>query len=276
MKYFVLVFYFLLTLTAISGEAYAAKAKLMLMPTRVVMDDGQKAARVELKNAGDATGQYSISMIDMTMLETGAIVDVPNGKRELYSAIPFLHTSPKSVTIAPGESQTIRIMQKRGAQLEAGEYRSHLRVRLENENVDGQSDSTPANQSAISVKAHLAIVIPVILRVGDTTYSVSIDGPKLAYDELGKPKLEMYLNRDGNRSALGDFSITYKPPTGTERLITFYPGIAVYRPTARRFVSIPLDVPSGVNLKSGNLDITYSAQEKDGGKPLAQTSLKLQ
>jgi len=70
--------------------------------------------------------------------------------------------------------------------------------------------------------------------------------------------------------------VTYDPQNGAPKVIKVFRGVPVYRPTARRFISVPLDeTPPGVNLSLGKLDIVYSAQEKEGSKKLAETQVDL-
>jgi len=263
--------------SALPSQA-ADKAEIMLMPTRVVMAANEKAATVQLKNTGNATGQFSVSLVDMEMKEDGNVVILDPDVAAPFSATPYLHLSPKSITVKPQQSQTIRILQKRNARkAEPGEYRSHLRVKMENDNVEGTeaAANNPLADTVISVKANLVLIIPVIFRVGETSYSMNIEEPILQYDANGQPAVNMYLAREGNRSAMGDFSISYKPSKGKEKLLTFFPGVPVYRPTLRRFISVPLDVPEGLFLKNGSLEISYSSQEQEGGTILAHTSLIL-
>jgi hypothetical protein len=86
----------------------------------------------------------------------------------------------------------------------------------------------------------------------------------------------MVLLREGNRSSMGDFTFTYTPPGGAAQQIKFYPGVPVYRSTARRVVTIPLnDIPAGVDLTKGKLDILYAAQESEDRKKLAETQINL-
>jgi hypothetical protein len=80
----------------------------------------------------------------------------------------------------------------------------------------------------------------------------------------------MYLSREGNRSSMGDITVS----CGSQ-VIKFFQGISVYRPTTRRFVSVPLDeTPKGVDPSSCNLGISYAAQQKEGGGKLAETQLR--
>jgi hypothetical protein len=121
----------------------------------------------------------------------------------------------------------------------------------------------------------MVIIIPVILRHGDTSVAMKIDSPKLTYDELGKPMLELYLLREGNRSSMGDISVNYISPGGKPQLLAFYPGIPVYRSTPRRLVNIPLEIPNTVSLTSGSLHITYTASEEGKHELLAEKVINL-
>lgn len=265
-------------LHAFGSTANAAdRAEIMLMPTRVALAQNERSATVQLKNTGTATGAFSVKLVDMTMNEDGTVTPVKDGEVEPFSAIPYLHVSPKSVTVKPGEVQAIRLLQKRNVSLEPGEYRAHLRVKMENDNVEGTrvSTSDQTENTTISIKANLVLIIPVIFRVGETDYKVSIEEPRLVRTSAGQTKLDLTLVREGNRSSMGDFSVSYKKPGEELKLLTFYPGIPVYRPTPSRHVSIPLDIPEGVSLSEGTLEITYTAQEQEGGDILAQTSLPL-
>jgi fimbrial chaperone protein len=220
----------------------------------------------------------------MQMKEDGIVVPLPPGQTDPYSAIPYVHMAPKSMTLKPGESQNVRILLRKPEGLAPGEYRSHLKVRLANDDVEGTQPAdekavapagTGKKETSIAIKAHLVLVIPVIFRHGDTTYTMKIDSPKVVTKE-GHAKLELYLVRDGNRSSMGDITVNYIPPGGgAARTIASFPGVPVYRPTPRRFVSVPLEIPAGVSLSAGTLDITYKAQEKEGGKLLAEEKLPL-
>ena len=71
-------------------------------------------------------------------------------------------------------------------------------------------------------------------------------------------------------------SVTCIPQGGAPQLIKVFRGVAVYRPIPRRFISVPLDeTPKGVNLSQCKFGIVYSAQEKEGGKTLAEMQLAL-
>jgi hypothetical protein len=253
----------------------ANQAEVMMLPTRVVMENKDRTATVVIKNVGQATGNFSVTLIDMKMEESGMVVPVEGEKSAEYSAIPYIRIAPRSMTLKPNESQNVRLMLRIPEGLENGEYRAHLRVKIENDNVDDSGQPINTKDVAIAVKANLVLIIPVIIRHGETSLVMQIDSPKITHDSSGAPQLDMYLKREGNRSSMGDVSVNYSAASGKPQLLKFFPGVPVYRPTPRRFISIPLDVPKGVTLSSGSLHITYDAQEKEGGQTLAETTMPL-
>jgi hypothetical protein len=250
--------------------AFANNAKIMMLPTRVVMEKADRTSTVVIKNTGDATGDFHISLIDMKMEENGMVVPYAAGETPQYSAIPFINISPKSTTLKPGESQNVRLMLRKPENLEAGEYRAHLQVGLVNDNAD-EPKASPNKDAVISVKTNLVIVIPVIMRTGETNLTVGIEQARLGRDKNGNPTVDMYLTRQGNRSSMGDISVTCAQGGAAPRVIKFFPGVAVYRPTARRFISVPLDeTPKNINLSACKLGVAYAAQQNEGGAKLAE------
>jgi hypothetical protein len=255
--------------------AHAKRAEVMMLPPRVVMENNDRYSTIVIRNVGDATGDFTVGLQDMKMLESGMVVPLDPGEIPQYSAMSYVHVTPKSMTLKPGETQRVRLMLRVPESMEPGEYRTHVKVRLVNDNTDAPAN-TSDKEAVIAVKANLVIIIPVIVRHGATTVSSGIADLKLSHDAHGMPSVDMYLTRDGNRSSFGDISVTYIPRGGTPQLIKAFRGVAVYRPLARRFISVPLDeTPKGISLAHGSLDIVYSAQEKEGGKKLAETQLSL-
>jgi len=268
----------LLALAVFPQAALANRAETLLIPTRVVMEKNDRFTTVIIRNVGNATGNLSVDLIDMTMGETGGVVQLEEGKSDPYSAIPILRVSPRSVTLRPGESQNVRIMLRKPEGLADGEYRSHLKVKVEEDDVESTVNRTAEEMKAasISVKAKLALTIPIIVRNGETTIAIKIDSLKISRDAAGKPAVEMTLLREGNRSVMGDFTFTYTGPDGKSQPLKAFPGIPVYRSTERRKVSIPLDeLPAGIDLNKGKLDVVYAAQQKEGGMKLAEAAVDL-
>jgi hypothetical protein len=242
--------------------ARAAGAEIMLAPTRIVMGDADGDAALTVKNVGDAPGDVAIGLQDMKMLESGLVVPLDPGEAPQFSAKAFVHLSPENMKLGPGESRIVHVTLSKPPGLEAGEYRTHIKVRL--------ADKTAP------VATNLSIVIPLILRSGVMSLTMGLENPKLSRAADGARSLALTLTRAGNRSSLGDISVTWVPKTGASRVIKVLHGVSLYRPTPRRSVSVPLDeTPEDVSLTGGRLDIVYAAPEKDGGAKLAETKLDM-
>ena len=245
---------------------WAKNAEIMLLPTRVVMEKEDHTSTVLIKNTGDKAGTVHIDLIDMKMGEDGMVVPYAEGETPQYSAIPYLTLAPRTTVLKPGETQNVRLVLHKPVNLEAGEYRAHLQVRI---------ISDKADDAAFSDKANLVIVIPVIVRFGDTTLSVGIQQPRLDRTKTGGLAIGMYLTRQGSRSAMGDIAITCNLGGGEPaQVIKFFPGVAIYRPTERRFLSVPLDeTPKNIDPSACRLGVTYALQQKDGGGVLGRAEL---
>jgi hypothetical protein len=94
-----------------------------------------------------------------------------------------------------------------------------------------------------------------------------IEDPELSHDVSGRPVLHLYLTREGNRSAMGDIVVSQDGKA--QSVIATLDGIAVYRPTPRRLVSIGLDALP----QQGGLKVTYRGSED--GAILAEKTIRL-
>ncbi len=255
------------------SPALAKGAEMLLVPTRVVMEKGARYTTVTIKNSGDATGRYRIELIDASMGEDGGVKLREDGSRDPFSAKDYLSLSPRSMTLKPDQFQTVRLLFKKPADLADGEYRTHLKVKMVENDVDAKEGSADPKAASIAIKPKLVMVIPVIVRHGETSYRVSLDDASI--EGNGKnARLNMTLGLEGNRSIVGDAKVTHVDAGGKESLLKFFPGIAIYRGTTNRRVAIPLETPDGVNIESGTIKIALLSQEKEGGEVMAQKEIK--
>jgi hypothetical protein len=260
-----------------------ALADLMLYPTRIELEKNARGAQVELVNQGQTTESYRILLVNRRMTDTGQITEAnTTGAGEAF-ADHMLRYSPRQVTLRPGESQTVRISLRKPADLPAGEYRSHLQFdRLPD--AQGATDlayvvQPEPGQMAIHLTALVGASIPVIVRQGDTTATVTLDRLVLepaaiaADNSEQAAQLAFNMNRSGNRSAYGNLLLTYTPPGGKPLEVGRINGVAVYVPNLLRIAKLPLTLPAGVVLKGGMLSLTYAQRPEDGSKVLAQVNL---
>ena len=93
-------------------------ANLNISPKRVTFDKNRRSATVYVYNQGNGAATFDISLVDRVMLTDGQIVAIKDteGKADqtavaaqLKSAKDVLLVSPRRVTLAPGQGQTVRL-----------------------------------------------------------------------------------------------------------------------------------------------------------------------
>lgn len=253
-------------------------ADLMLYPTRVVFDRNIRAAQVELINNGAAPETYRISLINRRMTETGEFVAATAAAPGERFATDLVRYSPRQVVIPPGGAQTVRLLLRKPADLPAGEYRSHLHFEIV---PDPAAASTLAAQVApapgeigVQLITTVGVSIPVIVRQGNTTAEVRLQDVQLQPGtNTDPPVLAAVIQRTGNRSVYGDLVATVVDASGGAREVGRAAGVAVYTPNPLRRVRLALQpgpLPSGASLR-----LAYTQRPEEGGKLLAESSVKL-
>ena len=259
----------------------AALADLMLFPTRIVFDDKQRAAQVELMNQGKTAETYRINIVNRRMGPNGEFIaiDTP-GPGELF-AEPLLRYSPRQVTIPPGGSQIVRILLRKPAELASGEYRSHLQFdRVADATGDSNVEDVArrgGREAGVVINALVGASIPVIVRQGGTRAAVSLSELALLPPTAAAPGglLALQMNREGNRSVYGDLAVTFTTTAGVTFEVAKAGGVAVYVPNASRRAALPLVLPAGAALPGGVLRVSFRDRPEAGGKLLAEASLTL-
>lgn len=255
-----------------------AYADLMLYPTRLVFEKNQRASQIELINNGDKPATYRISLVNRRMTEDGRFEPADSPGPGEHFADDMLRFSPRQVTLQPGTAQTVRVMLRKPAELAEGEYRSHLQF---DKLPDAEGNASIEHQGAggkgigVVLNALVGASVPVIVRHGTTSASVSLSHLGLQKDEAKHELLTLQFEREGNSSVYGDLSVMFTPHGGKSHMLAQVGGIAVYTPNRIRQATLPLEVPAGVTLAGGTLMVSYNERPEAGGKQLAQASLEL-
>lgn len=255
-----------------------ARAELMLHPTRIVFDKNARAAQIELINSGTKPASYRISLVNRRMTEAGKFETAETAQDGERFADAMLRYSPRQITLQPGTAQTVRVMLRKPAELAEGEYRSHLQF---DKLPDVAGSASIENQGAgatgigVMLTALVGASAPIIVRHGATEAGVKLGELALSRDEAKGPVLAMQFEREGNSSVYGDVSVTFTPRNGKPHSLAQIGGIAVYTPNLVRKAALPLQVPAGVALAGGMLEVSYRERPEAGGKLLAQASLNL-
>lgn len=255
-----------------------ALADLMLYPTRVEIDGSKRSAQVELVNRGQQPETYRISIVNRRMSDLGQITPAETAQPGEQFADAMLRYTPRQITLQPGGSQTVRISVRKPPDLPPGEYRSHLQFdRVPDSagmsNLEDAAKAAP-DELSIVLKALIGASIPVIVRHGETTASVTLHSLKIdGANRDTAPELSFVFRRQGNRSVYGDVVATYLAPGKTPLQVGQANGIAVYTPNAERRARLPLKLPPGVSLRGGQLQLRYNEPREAGGALIAQATV---
>lgn len=239
-----------------------AQGNLLLTPRRIVFEGSARSVDLNLANVGQDTATYVISVIQIRLTEEGNFETITEPDSGQNFAGQNLRYFPRSVTLGPNETQTVKVQLVRANQLTPGEYRSHFYFRaVPKEKPLGEEEVAVADPNTISVMLTpvFGITIPAIIRVGDPTTRVSLTDISLDRLTDTVPRLSLTFNRSGNFSVFGDLAVDHISTQGKVTRIGAANGIAVYTPNTLRRFRFNLNNIAGVDLGSGKLRLTFSA-----------------
>ncbi|MCK2149278.1 molecular chaperone [Marinobacter alexandrii] len=251
-----------------------AFAELMIYPTRLVIEGNQRATKVEMINNGSQVATYRISLVNRRMSETGAFSGIDEPLPGERFSDDMLRYSPRQITLAPGSGQTVRLMVRKPANLEPGEYRSHLLFSKQPSVQGGRSPDSKDEGVGVRITTLVGVSIPVIVRHGATSAHVELTGLQLIR-ERDRVVASFVIGRTGNQSVYGDLVLTFRPDGEKPRVVGSANGVAVYTPNPQRKASIVTNLDPRVTLSGGTLQLIYREQAEDGGRLLAQESVMI-
>lgn len=255
-----------------------AQGDLLITPRRVVFEGSKRSMDLNLANTGRDTATYAISLLQIRMTEDGGFETITEPDPGQHFADQNIRFFPRSVTLPPNEAQVVKVQLVRANQLSPGEYRSHFYFRAVPKPKPLGETETVKDTASISVVLTpiFGITIPAIIRIGESTAKVSLSG--LAFNMVSDtiPTISMIFNRTGNMSVYGDLAVYHVSPQGKETKVGIANGIAIYTPNARRNFRLNLNNVPGVDYRTGNLRVTFSAPTDVKPQKYAEAELKLQ
>jgi len=255
---------YILALTVLIPVFSMAQGDLLVTPRRVVFEGNKQIEEITLANTGQDTAFYSISFLQYHMTESGSFEEITEPRPGQMFADPVLRYFPRSIELAPGESQVVRMQLRRLPNMEEGEYRSHLYFRAVPDERPLGEENILTDSTAIGIRLTpiFGISIPVIVRIGELPVSLSLSGLKLDKTEDNSLVLQTTLNREGRKSVYGDLAADYVAPGGKPLNIGLVRGIAVYTPNTLRRFSMPLTIPEGIDLTKGKLVVRFTSSNE--------------
>jgi hypothetical protein len=265
---------FLMLLTHLSK--LNAQGNLLLSPQRVLFEGAKRYEEITLANTGKDSATYAMSFVQMRMLE--------NGKIEMISEPDSLHQFadkniryyPRMVTLAPGESQTVKVQLVNSSELPDGEYRSHMHFRaVKNRHLNGDENITKQDSSSsVNINVVYGFSIPMIIRKGQSTTTATLANLELSQVKDSVKLLSFAIQRSGNMSVFGDLEVEHISPEGQHTQVARLKGVAVYTPNSFRNVRLMLNSKLAVNYQSGSLQVVFKDRSSNG-KVLASTQIPL-
>ena len=265
-----------------------AGANLNISPKRIVLDRNRRSGSIFVFNQGNAPGTFDIALVDRVMMPDGqilAVADVqanPQAKAiadKVKSAQGVLQISPRRITLAPGQGQTIRL-RVAGAPDDpsAVELRSHLTIaslppRESGTTAEQAASAAPTGELRFQINALLGLSVPAIVRMTDPDVRAAVENPRIVQARFGgpnappSPALAVELVRQGTSSLFGNVEVRLQgqpatvPPLGVAR------GVGVYTEIDRRTIQIPL---ARAPLPGERLEVTFTDDDSSPGKLLAK------
>ena len=250
-----------------------------IYPKRIVINERQRIASVGLFNRTSNTGDYEIDVSDMAMTADGSLVDLasvtdPAARQRIKAASTMVRWSPRRVTLAAFEAQTIRLMARVPAETQPGEYRTHFSATAippvaAGTTIEQATGQAGSKSISVTLVPRFGISIPVIVRIGQTTLTVGMRDLGVVALPAGGKALQLTLLREGTRSAFGDIAI--KAP-GSKRPIAEIKGIGIYPEVDSRTVQVPFDAAIDPRLyaRGAKLTVTYTDDDFAPGGNLAR------
>jgi len=262
----------------ITAQDLRAQGNLLITPRRVVFEGAKRSQDFNLANTGKDTARYNISIVQYRMKEDGSFQEITTPEQGENFADKFIRFFPRIVTLAPNESQVVKMQLKNTDQLKPGEYRSHIYFRAVPKQTALGTTEKLKDSTSIGVKLIpiFGITIPVIVRSGESTTKVTLTDLKLEFVNDTLPRLQFTFNRTGNMSVYGDILVEHIGESGLAQQVDIVKGIAVYTPNPIRKAQLDLDNISKVNFHKGILRVTFSAQSETKPEKYTEAELKLQ
>ena len=256
------LFHFALTALLVfilQGPAYA---NLLITPLQVTIEGRERSSQIILLNTSKSTNTYRIEWEQLEQVENaGGYIRSKNEGEALYLQ-DFAVYTPRQITLGPNEKQTVRVAIRRPAELEEGEYKSHLKFRIiaEEKPADLYGPKPGPDEIRVGARVLASYSIPVIYRVGEYDINISIDTPPAfsINPKTGFLIADIAVNRSGKHGVIGFVELYHTPRGGTETLIGGHGNANMFPEISTRAFSIPTQI-SG--LAPGSIRVVFKKAE---------------
>lgn len=199
-------------LTGLFINTYAAYANIMISPFRLVFEDRTRSQVVYVINRSNETHTFRIEWFDTFADSNGQYVFedkmTEEQKAQIKPAEKMIRFSPRQVVLAPGQRQAVRVAIRKPANLEPGEYRSHILFKQLAKPESSLAEPVEPDTMGIKLYLNLSVSIPIIVRHGDLSSGAKIVDAQMneKYSSDEKDEFVLTLEREGEAET---FASTY-------------------------------------------------------------------
>lgn len=169
MKKIVLLMYTLICLSVYSNNSYSP-----IYPTTVGINigKGKKVGEFKIFNTGDKVKTFEVSVKDTDNFETPSLIK------------EYIKVFPKSFSLKPGETKTIRVMLRDFPKelMGKGEYRGALLIKGLSSKIENQYESKDQKGITASVDIKIDVSMAVYVLTGNEKTEVEIISKKIQGD----------------------------------------------------------------------------------------------
>ncbi len=258
--YFLLGFLPLFALA--KADAQSGGGVIVLSETLLAVEAHERTATVRASNDTGQRQRYRVSIVDMVMGAEGQLSAPEEDGALAHSASSWVIATPRSLELDPGESQLIRLLIRRPAGLEVGEYRAHLKISQEPppSHLGGLEEAPSEEGMAFQITTVYSLSLPVVVRHGEPKVSATLADARL----LDADRLALTVERRGNASFRG-----FAHGVSGSASATF--PITIYRERQEVALTYSLKELEGTD---GPLTLTlYEGTAPRRGKPMPSESL---
>ncbi len=249
---------------------HTAKSQLqgiLFSEYRMILDNNTISS-LQLNNPTPVKRTYSLSFVEKQMNNRGELVDIPDSVSLPTSIKRYLRVFPRTIELAPGESQEVQIQLRVPPTVADGEYRTYLHfLPLEKSPADTLREKTPGVKFAI--KFRIGAAIPLFYRRHTSLEGVDIDSVFLT-KELRDTVLHFTVRRRGSQSTYGNIEI--RGTSGGEPVVLRdVPGRALYAETDFVPMSFPISTAKLDRTAAGTTPLTityYNGEERANPKSI--------
>lgn len=266
------ILFSLFLLFIVSVNSSAAYADLLITPTRVVFNEGDRFAVVTLVNPGDKTQTYEMGWRFFRMQEEGDAYKPTDKSVTDFDVTKHVMFTPRRVTLAAGAKQKVRLRLSRPEGIPSGDYRGHFEFASVGGNVsDGKVLAKGAKSASVAI--NVGYTIPVILRIGKPDVKISIDRIQFDRNKInGRLEVSVPLLRSGGAfGGMGHLFLTHVTPDGKEEVVGEIGNANIYPEVLRRVYKVPLTK----DIAGGKLRVVLYNYDTDNRYVLAQGEFPL-